>query len=99
MTLSIVITSYVLFIIHTYIYIYSSVYLSSIYLIRCVPGQVGYYRAIYGMSTSENGNEYQQMLKDLDHNCQRVYKEHDLRLHLTLSGRNSLGIIVWLEMN
>ena len=56
----------------------------------CVPGQVGYYRAVYGMHTA-GSNDFDKMLKDLDHNCQRVYKEHDMRLHLTLTDEAFAG--------
>lgn len=49
----------------------------------CVPGQVGYYRALYGMQ-SAGGGDFDKMIKDLDHNCVRVLKEHDMRFHMSL---------------
>jgi hypothetical protein len=48
----------------------------------CVPNQIGYYRALHGISKSLDFN---QLLVDLDKDCRKVYKNHDMRLHLDLS--------------
>lgn len=57
----------------------------------CVPGQIGYYRAIYGVASAV---EIETIVKDLDKDCKRVFKEHEMRHHLGISDEafiSSLG--------
>jgi len=48
----------------------------------CVPNQIGYYRALYGVASAI---EMETIIKDLDKDCKRVFKEHDMRHHLGIS--------------
>lgn len=48
----------------------------------CVPNQIGYYRALYGISSAI---EIENIMKDLDKDCKRVFKEHEMRHHLGIS--------------
>lgn len=48
----------------------------------CVPNQIGYFRAIHGISRSTN---FESLTKSLDKECKAFLKEHDMRQHLSLS--------------
>lgn len=48
----------------------------------CVPNQIGYYRALHGISSTV---DLEKISRDLDKDCRRVLKEHNMRLHLDLS--------------
>lgn len=57
----------------------------------CVPNQIGYYRALYGVASAI---EIESVIKDLEKDCKRVFKEHDMRHHLGISDEafiSSLG--------
>eukprot|EP01038_Epipyxis_sp_PR26KG_P014694 gene14694-19741_t len=59
-----------------------------------IPNQVGYFRALYGLSKVMNIESNERVLKDLDKDCRTVLKSHSVRLHLGLSDEafaNKLG--------
>jgi hypothetical protein len=54
----------------------------------CVPNQIGYYRALYGISSAI---EMDTIMKDMDKDCRRVYKEHEMRHHLGISDESFIS--------
>ena len=49
----------------------------------CVPGQVGYFRALYGISTVLDLDKL--ATRDLDKDCRAVLKGHDMRAQLAMT--------------
>ena len=49
----------------------------------CVPGQVGYYRALYGISTVLDLDKL--ATRDLEKDCRAVLKGHDMRAQLAMT--------------